>query len=1244
MAYKVLNDSVITDVKDGFLENLTIDGVNVLTSDGNGNITLENVIVSVDVDLSNVSTDDIAEGSNPNRAYWTDGRALTLLNTARVDANTYTDSVAGNIYSSFASADQAILSQSNSYTDTQVSQANLANQSYTDTQVAVTLSQAQTYAQGVANVAESNAISTATSISAADATTKANQAEANAIASANSNTATEINDLQDTLENYTDAAEVNAIAVASADATMKANAAQANAIAASNSYTDSAVSTGIGSSTTDDISEGTSNLYFTSARVDTIVDPQFIAADTASTNKANTAESNAIAAAALDATVKADQAEADALSAAQVYTDFRNTTLIGDPTIDGTIGNTISSRLTSVSNNAQSYTDSQVTKTVIDGLNIEAASVQADSVALGTDTTGNYVATISGTTGEIDVTGSAGEGTTPVISLPNNMVVPQDLTITGDLTVQGTTIINDTTTVAVDDPYVTVGGTTVPTSDDNKDRGVRFRWHDGTNAKVGFFGWDDSKQEFTIIPDATETGEVFSGTVGDAKFGEVKATSFVGPLVGDVDGDVVGNLTGNVTGNVNGTASLATLADQATVLKNTRDIILNGDVSGSASFNGSSNATITVAVTDDSHNHTTSTITNFVENVQDIVGGMVNPTNVESGLNVFYDDVNGKLNFNVDDPVITLTGDVSGSATMVNLGNVSINVTVDDDSHNHTIANVDGLQSALDSKQASGNYITTTTAFGGDVSGTYDAIVISDDSHNHTIANIDGLQDALDNITGAAGNYLTETSTFGGDVSGTYDAIVVADNSHNHTTSTITGFTDDVIDIVGGMVTDNSENGISVIRVGNKLNFNVADPTITLTGDVSGAATMMNLGNVSIDVEVANDSHSHTIANVTGLQTALDDKADSSHTHTISEVTGLQTALDDKVDNSRVLTDVPAGALFTDTNTTYSKATNTTLGLTRIGYPENGQNYPVELNTAGQMYVNVPWSDTNTVYSHPTHNGDDINLDTGALTGALVISDLDFNVTTDGFGHVTDANAAVSTRSLTANDISAVPTTAYRNFGTISIGATVTTTAALITDLTNKGFFNSSHSVGKCSWSYAGNGDLTDTGFGTFELAGCVIETFKDGSYKTVRITRPNTGGDGPSVLVYNDQGSSYSPGWREMVTSYGGNTNITGDITASGDVTAFSDERLKTDIETYDNALETVKSLRGVKYTKDNRASIGVIAQEVEQILPEVVHTGDDDMGTKSVAYGNMVGLLIEAIKEQQQQIDALQDLLNKK
>ena len=108
------------------------------------------------------------------------------------------------------------------------------------------------------------------------------------------------------------------------------------------------------------------------------------------------------------------------------------------------------------------------------------------------------------------------------------------------------------------------------------------------------------------------------------------------------------------------------------------------------------------------------------------------------------------------------------------------------------------------------------------------------------------------------------------------------------------------------------------------------------------------------------------------------------------------------------------------------------------------------------------------------------------------------------------------------------------------------------------------------------------------------------------------------------------------MDGSYTGDFNVDGNITATADVTAYSDARLKRNVETISNAVDLVNCLRGVNFEKDGRHSTGVIAQEVEEFLPEVVHT--DSEGMKSVAYGNIAGLLIEAIKEQQQTIENLQ------
>jgi len=108
----------------------------------------------------------------------------------------------------------------------------------------------------------------------------------------------------------------------------------------------------------------------------------------------------------------------------------------------------------------------------------------------------------------------AGSGTTTI----NN-----DLTVDGDLVVNGSTTTVNSTIVTIDDPVFVLGGDTAPTADDNKDRGIEFRWHDGSTAKDGFFGFDDSTGRFTFIPDATNTSEVFSGTLGDIEVNDVIA-------------------------------------------------------------------------------------------------------------------------------------------------------------------------------------------------------------------------------------------------------------------------------------------------------------------------------------------------------------------------------------------------------------------------------------------------------------------------------------------------------------------------------------------------------------------------------------------------------------------------------------------------------------------------------------------------------------------------------------------------
>jgi hypothetical protein len=117
----------------------------------------------------------------------------------------------------------------------------------------------------------------------------------------------------------------------------------------------------------------------------------------------------------------------------------------------------------------------------------------------------------------------------------------------------------------------------------------------------------------------------------------------------------------------------------------------------------------------------------------------------------------------------------------------------------------------------------------------------------------------------------------------------------------------------------------------------------------------------------------------------------------------------------------------------------------------------------------------------------------------------------------------------------------------------------------------------------------------------------------------------------------------RTTATAFTFNAS-TGDLTAPGNVTAYSDVGLKEDIKIIENALEKVLQIRGVTFRRNDiedcsKRHAGVIAQEVEKVLPEVVNK--DDSGNMTIAYGNMIGLLIEAIKDLKNSINKLEQKL---
>ena len=255
-----------------------------------------------------------------------------------------------------------------------------------------------------------------------------------------------------------------------------------------------------------------------------------------------------------------------------------------------------------------------------------SATIQANSVALGTDTTGNYVATVAGTSNEIEVSGSGSEGAGVTIGLPD------DVTIAGNLTVNGDTTTVNTATLSVEDPLIVLGKSN--NSADSVDIGF-YGLYDTSGSQdlyAGLFRDANDSGKFKLFKDlqAEPTTTVNTGGTGYAV------------------GTLVANIEGNVTGNTSGTSGSTTgNAATATALATARTI-------GGTSFDGTANivpATITVADTTDT--------SSFVALFESATGDLAPKTDAA----VTYNAGTGALT--ATSFVGALTGNASGTAATV---------------------------------------------------------------------------------------------------------------------------------------------------------------------------------------------------------------------------------------------------------------------------------------------------------------------------------------------------------------------------------------------------------------------------------------------------------------------------------------------------------------------------------------------------------------------------------------------------
>lgn len=253
--------------------------------------------------------------------------------------------------------------------------------------------------------------------------------------------------------------------------------------------------------------------------------------------------------------------------------------------------------------------------------------------------------------------GSEGQIAATTISTSGN------LTIGGDLIVNGSTTTVNSTITTLDDPIITLGGDTAPSSDDNKDRGVEFRWHSGSSAKLGFFGFDDSTGKFTFIPDASNSSEVFSGTIGelDAKIDWTNVNNKPDPVIAvDLTGDVTGSGNLTMTDLAGGTINITTTVAANSIALGTDT---TGDYVASVSVSGTG---LSVSGTGEGASVTVSS----------------NATNANTASTIVARDGSG--NFSAG----TITADLSGTAT--NANNIEVDVSSANTNHLVFVNGTDG--------------------------------------------------------------------------------------------------------------------------------------------------------------------------------------------------------------------------------------------------------------------------------------------------------------------------------------------------------------------------------------------------------------------------------------------------------------------------------------------------------------------------------------------------------------------------
>lgn len=910
-------------------------------------------------------------------------------------------------------------------------------------------------------------------------------------------------------------------------------------------------------------------------------------------------------------------------------------------------------------------------------------TIAANSVALGADTTGNYVATISGTANEIEVTGSGAETAAVTIGLPDSVTITTDLTvgrnltITGNLVVTGNTTIINANNLAIEDNMIYLNEGSVIT---NPDLGIVGNYNDGSYTHTGVFRdatdnrWKFFKR-YDPEPDASIDTAHASFVYGDVQANNFYASAFTGALVGNAT-TATTLQTARTIGDVsfNGSASIV---PERTAFKDTRAVDFAPYTYSGTTLHLKTNTTD--GLNDGGTYHRILNLQSW----SDATGGSVSQLGLTDNNNVYVRSSSNtsawsawsKLYDQDDASSATVASklvlrDSNGSFSTNNINAATLTTSGDLTVNGFTNANdriilVDSgtwptgsIDPGADGSLGIYNqHSIGANSSGGSATGVFSLASLYTGSYNHTNASYGDIISvyAYSQGSGNANTYISKAIGVKARIeeggSGRIQEGIGFESNYYGSIDTFYGFKQNALEWGPA----NTAYGFysAIPNASNTYNFYAASTAKNYFAGNIGVGTPAPTFHVQVALSSNTDSRSIGIT-----ETNYTSNFKGTYlTHFGANAVGTTYGLNSADLGSLVFQNASAGLIGTNG----APIVLATSSIERVRIDSAGN---VGIGSAGptsKLHVSSAATSSGVVYVLDTAAAAftapvGIKLNKAGTLSGHVSPTLEFEVGSGGGQarlYTSRLTGAGGTLIVETDNTSGTSVERMRidEAGNVSIGGFYNTAASLKVatyDTSNNAIsrpFKIEHSTNQIPGNGIGVGleFITETDNSSAYRVGSSIDSVAtDVTLNSEKFDLVfNTMTSGGSATEKMRIASTGNVGIGTISPSYPLQVNGT---VAATDFDTLSDRNLKENIVNIPNAIDKVNAINGVyfNFKGDEKKHIGVIAQEVEAVLPEVISVADT--GIKSVSYGNLIAVLIEAIKDQQKQIDELKTLIQNK